>query len=111
MAHCGEGRCMVALWMVMALAAEPAVPTEVWAGHQRTVGVRKVPILGEIKTVTDVYMLSKVEDRGTEIVLVETPCRIEIKSQGGVKLGFDPAAVQNIAPPTIRFVEKDGLLV
>jgi hypothetical protein len=95
----------------IALAAEPVVAPQVWAGHQRTVGTRKVPLLGEIRTVTDVYTIATVEDRGGEITLVETPCTIAIQSGAGVKLAIDPKAVQNIPPPTIHFADQGGALV
>jgi hypothetical protein len=93
-----------------ALAADPSPEPQIWAGHQRTVGTRQVPLLGEIRTVTDVYMVANVQDSGSEITLVETPCSIEIAGAAGVKLTFDPAAVKNIPPPTIRFVDTEGAL-
>jgi hypothetical protein len=103
---------MLALLLVtQALAADPAVDSQVWIGHQRTVGVRKVPILGNIKTVTDVYVVSKTQDDGGQITFVETPCQIHIKSQGGVRLEFAPDGVRNIPPPTIRFVQTSDKLV
>lgn len=99
------------LAITTALAADLPSQPQVWVGHQRTVGVRKVPILGEIKTVTDVYMVSKAEEQAGQLTFVETPCRIEIKSQGGVRLEFAPEGVRNIPPPTIRFVPTEDKMV
>jgi hypothetical protein len=47
-------------------------------------------------------------DTGDQLSLVETPCKIAIRSDAGVKLTFTPEAVQRIPPPTIRYTADPG---
>lgn len=107
------------MWLLIASSAfaadpeptVPAAPSEVWIGHQETVGTRKVPLIGTVKSVTHVYTVARVEDRGSEIVMTETPCKIDIQGAAGVRLEYDPAAVTSIPGPTIRFSGSDEVLV
>ena len=75
-------------------------------GHQRTVGVRVVPVLGQVRTQTDLYTLARVERTVDGLTLVEQPCRIEIASSHGVTLNVDPAAVRALPTATTRW--SDG---
>src|SRR5688572_25045518 len=97
--------------LVLAFTAAFAGETLVWVGRQETVGTRKVPLLGTVKSYTHVYTIAKVEDRGSEIVMVETPCRIDIQGGGGVKLDYAVAHVASVPPPTIRFTGTDDAMV
>lgn len=98
------------MWLlaVAALAQAPA-PT-LWAGHQVTVAVRRVPLLGAIETRQDVFMLAEVVDRGDALTLVERACHITLVSTAGVTLRFAPAAVRRLPRPTIAFTRaSDGV--
>jgi hypothetical protein len=107
---------MLVIAALQAFAGDPdtgvtAAPAEVWIGHQETVGTRRIPLIGTVKSVTHVYTVARVEDRGTEIVMTETPCKIDIKGAAGVRLEYDPAAVTSIPGPTIHFTGSDEALV
>jgi hypothetical protein len=95
-------------WAALAVAGDLESPSATWAGHQVTITTRTVPLLGKIETRQDVWMLSRVVDTGEAITLVETPCNIAIRSDGGVKLSFAPAAVQRIPAPTIKYQASEG---
>ena len=96
------------MWL-LAVAALAQAPT-LWAGHQVTVAVRRVPLLGAIETRQDVFMLAEVVDRGDALTLVERACHITLVSTAGVTLRFAPAAVRRLPHPTIAFTRaSDGV--
>lgn len=101
---------MIALLVVLpALAGSvDAEPTALWAGRQVTSGVREVPVLGEITTTTTIYTLARVFETEATLLLVDRPCRIEVVSDRGVQLEFDPTSVQRMPPATTRFERTEG---
>lgn len=105
-------------WASPALAADPvrapvfdgAAPLpELWLGHQRTQGVRVVPIIGEIRTQTDVMSIARVERAGDVLVLIDQPCAIEIGSSHGVTLNVSAVAARTTPAATVRWTRgADG---
>ncbi len=75
-----------------------ASASERWAGHQVTVTTRHVPLLGDIVTRQDVYMIATAERTADGFVIDEQPCTITIRSGSKVRLDFEPAAVRRIPP-------------
>ncbi len=97
-------------WVAMSVAGDLEPPAALWAGHQVTIATRSVPLLGKIETRQDVWTLSRVVDTGDAVTLVETPCEISIRSDGGVQLSFAAGAAQRIPPPTITYTAgPDGV--
>ncbi len=107
---------VLALFALVALAEDsgpgadlPAPQT--WAGHQVSIATRKVPLLGSIETRQDVWMIGEVTDGPDGPVIVETACRIDLKSTAGLELVFAPAAVRKLPKPTIAWkAAPDGTL-
>lgn len=96
--------------LLLALVSPPGeeATKELWAGHQVLVGVRKIPILGELHTRTESFQLAMVERRAGEIRLVQQTCRMEIAPVAGVKVNFLPEGVPRMPPSTIRYTHRDG---
>lgn len=100
-------------WVAIAEAAEPAAieapaaGRQVWAGQIATEGVRKVPVIGPIRSRTVVNSLAVVVVDEGGVLLVDQPCAIAIRSWGGVSLSFDAHGVRGMPPVAFRFA-KDG---
>jgi hypothetical protein len=84
------------LWL--AAMATHAQAGERWAGHQVTVTTRHVPLLGDIVTRQDVYMIATAERTADGFIVDEQPCAIAIRSGAKVRLDFESAAVRRIPP-------------
>ena len=87
--------CFLAAGLTLAM---PASAAERWAGHQVTVTTRHVPLLGDIVTRQDVYMIASAQRTADGFVIDEQPCAITIRSGTKVRLDFEPAAVRRIPP-------------
>lgn len=103
---------MVPLLLAMASLAEEPAPEaasapQTWAGHQVTVAVRHVPLLGDIQTRQDVYVVGQATDGPDGVTIVETACRIDLKSTAGLQLVFAPEAVSRLPKPTIAWKPSD----
>ncbi len=78
---------------------------EWWAGHQVVVGSRKIPVLGELETRSDTFVLARVVRDGDDYVLEQTSCKFEIAKVAGVRIAFPEEA--RFPPTSIRF-RRDG---
>src|SRR5688500_2951844 len=77
-------------------APEPAV----WAGEQVTEAIRRVPVIGQLRSTTTIRTIARVVEQDGELVIVDRPCTIDIVSAGGVTLDFDDEAVHGMPPAT-----------
>jgi len=99
----------------MAQAAAPAEAQaerpaeEWWAGHQVVVGSRKIPLLGELETRSDTFVLARVVREGEAFVLEQRSCKLEIAKVAGVQVAFR----DDMESPTtrIRFRPEGGRYV
>ncbi|WP_373045685.1 hypothetical protein [Vulgatibacter sp.] len=91
----------------LAAAAEEAPKRELWAGHQVVVGARDVPVLGDVETRTDSFVLAEVERAadGT-LKLVQRACRVAIAPAAGVKVSFLPGAEPKLPPASFALQKK-----
>lgn len=81
---------------VAAEAAEPAFSGEmpaVWAGHQVTLGTRKVPIKGLIRTRMDSFVLARLERNGSLLELKQSACDVRFSGVAGVDVSMDGTAL------------------
>jgi hypothetical protein len=85
---------------------EPAAVEAVWwVGEQVTDGVRKVPILGDVTSRTTIRTVARAAKQPDgSFVVVEKVCTIDVRTSGGVTLGFDPTFVANVPAATFRYV-------
>lgn len=95
-------------------AAEPkaaehtAAPagTELWAGHQATVGARRVPILGTLVTRSDTYLLATIRREGDEVHLEQQLCKLDIARFAGVKVSLLAEGIPKMPPTDIVFHKR-----
>lgn len=86
---------------------DDVVSTERWAGHQVVRGVKKVPVLGDLETRTDTYILADVTKRADgSIELMQKACKVKFKKVAGVRVSVDgPAMPKN----KVVFEPVDGV--
>lgn len=96
--------CFVLLAIVSLPRAGSA--EELWAGHQILIGVRKLPILGELHTRTESFQLAVVERHEGEIHLKQRTCRMEIAPVAGVKVSFLPEGVPKMPSSSIIYTRR-----
>lgn len=82
---------LAALVLLAALPQKSPADVEeeiVWAGHQVVTGIKKIPMIGELETRTDTFVVARVTRRGGAIHLVQEPCRSVVKKVAGVSTGI-----------------------
>ena len=73
---------------------EKAPPkTEYWAGHQVVFGTRKVPVLGQLETRMDTYVIARVRRSDESIQIDQRACKVDYADVGGVKVYVDVDAL------------------
>jgi hypothetical protein len=98
---------VVGILVPLGAAAEPPALADVepaeewWAGHQVTVGSRKIPLIGELQTRSDAFLLARVVRDGDALVLEQKSCRLDIAEVAGVQVAFRENGES--APMQIRF--------
>ena len=74
-----------AVLLAVAIPVESSADDEVvWAGHQVVTGVKKIPLLGELETRTDTFVVARVKKVGDTISFIQSPCRSVFKEVAGV---------------------------
>lgn len=85
-------------------ARAPALPAaSLWAGHQRLVGRRWVPVLGHLATRTDSYVLAEVEQRAGVLTLRQRTCRMDFAPVAGARFAFDRRALAHLPVAQLGF--------
>lgn len=69
------------------------VTTEYWAGHQVAFGKRDVPVLGELETRMDNYVIARVRRSGDEIQIDQRACKVDYADPSGVVVRVDANAL------------------
>jgi len=85
---------------------QPEQQAELWAGHQLFLGSRTVPILGELETRSEIYVLAQVEQSGGEIRLQQRLCKMEVARFAGIRVSFLPEGVPKMPSTRIVFQKK-----
>ena len=79
---------------------------ELWAGHQATVGARRVPILGTLVTRSDTFLLARIRRDGDEVHLEQKLCKLDIAPFAGVRVSLLAEGVPKMPPTDITFRKK-----
>ena len=79
----------------------------VWAGHQVSLGTRRVPMKGVVRTRTDAFFLGRLERNGKGWKLKRTVCDVRMAPMGGVSVSLDARAL----PPSelVMFFDGEGV--
>lgn len=80
--------------------------TELWAGHQATVGARRVPILGTLVTRSDTFLLATIRREGDEVRLEQQLCKLDIAPFAGVKVSLLAEGVPKMPRTPVVFRRK-----
>lgn len=108
-------RCLIGAIIVFAAIAasadEPTPPSggaedrgaEMWAGHQATVGARRVPILGVLVTRSDTFLLARIRRDGDEVHLEQQLCKLDIAPFAGVKVSLLAEGLPKMPRTNITF--------
>lgn len=92
-------------------AAQDVGIAEVWAGHQVVHGSRRLPILGELPTRTETFVVARVLRRKSIIELRQRACFVRFDKQMGTKIAMKPTALAGLPETRIEFShEKSGAL-
>lgn len=76
----------------------------VWVGHQITRGRRELPVLGDLETRTDTWVIAEVrhpDDRTIEIR--ERACRVRMAEAAGAQVSISDAQVQKLPEVVVRY--------
>jgi hypothetical protein len=93
----------------MAQESTPAPALELWAGHQVVIGSRPLPVLGDLETRSESFLLAEVERAGDTIVLKQRACRFAFKKVLGVSVEMSPQTIARLPRSTLRFARSpDG---
>ncbi|HEY0840640.1 MAG TPA: hypothetical protein VGD74_10680 [Vulgatibacter sp.] len=87
-------------------AGDATAGAETWAGHQATVGARRVPILGTLVTRSDTYILATIRRDGDEVHLEQRLCKLDIAPFAGVKVSLLAEGVSKMPPTSIVFRKR-----
>jgi len=79
---------------------------EMWAGHQATVGARRVPILGRLVTRSDTFLLARIRRDGDEVHLEQQLCKLDIAPFAGVKVSLLAEGLPKMPRTRITFRRK-----
>lgn len=80
----------------------------VWAGHHVSLGTRRVPMKGVVRTRTDAFYLGRLERAGKGWKMVQTPCDIRMAPMGGVNVSLDATALPS--SELLMFSDSEGVL-
>lgn len=83
------------------------VKTEHWLGHQVVLGSRDLPVLGEIETRTEIFIIAKVQRDGDRIIIDQRACRFKIAPVLGVHASLTEQAVSHLPPTRVVFQRAD----
>jgi hypothetical protein len=87
--------------------ADPALPPEpveeLWIGHQVAIGRRAVPLLGELETRIEYFLLARARRSGSELTLEQWPCAVRIKPVLGIQVRMPPATMAKMPQARIEF--------
>lgn len=98
-------------WGAPALADPPA-ETQVWVGHQVAIGARHIPVLGNLETRAESYLLARMHMEGDVLVLEQKSCAFAFKEVLGVRVSLSPETIAHLPGTTIRYTPAaDGKLV
>lgn len=89
-----------------AQAGAEAAPAETWAGHQLFLGARSVPILGNLETRSETFVIAEVERAGDEIHLLQRLCKLEVARFAGVRVSFLKEGVPKMPPTPVTFQRR-----
>lgn len=93
-------------------SAEPSVGSiaveEIWIGHQVVSGTRAVPVIGDLETRSDSYVLATVQRKQDEIILRQHACGFAFKKVLGVAVTMRSETVARLPVSTIRFRRVEG---
>ena len=101
------------LLLALLLLALPARAADalVWLGHQVVEGRKPIPLLGELETRTDSYVLAHVTREGDTLRLRQEACAMDVRETLGVKVAMTPEALRRLPVADIRLtVQPDGTL-
>jgi len=73
------------------VASEPQ--TELWAGHQVTLGSRDLPLRGRVTTRTETLVLARVRVGEDRLVLEETACAVWFDRVGAVSVSMNASRI------------------
>lgn len=72
------------------------------------IGARPLPVLGDLETRSESYVLAEVERQGDTIVLRQRACRFGFKKVLGVGVEMSPRTIAQLPRATIRFRPDAG---
>jgi hypothetical protein len=79
-----------------------------WVGHQITRGQRNLPVLGDMKTRSDTWVVADVVRTPSSIELVERACRVRVVESPGAHISMPDAAVRQLPPVRTRYERRPG---
>lgn len=85
----------------------PKVQPRVFSGRQTVLGKRSLPVLGELDTRTDIWLLARIahDDKGYRIE--QSTCAIKVADVMGVSVDFPQRGAQKL-PPVRYTIERDA---
>lgn len=87
---------------------QPSAPkTEHWLGHQVVLGSRDLPVLGEIETRTEIFIIAEVQRDGDQIIIDQRACRFKIAPVLGVHASLSEQGVANLPPTRVIYQRGD----
>lgn len=90
-------------------AAPAAPPEEVWLGHQVVEGHKPIPLLGDLETRTDSYVLARVVRSPDGLHLRQEACAMDVRETLGVAVSMSPEALRRLPAANLRFsIQPDG---
>jgi hypothetical protein len=85
-------------------------PVVRWAGRQTVLGTRNLPVLGDLETRTDLWVLARVDREGDRWVIHQTTCAVRVADVMGVSVDFPAHAVERLPPVAFTLTrDADGI--
>lgn len=79
-----------------------------WVGHQITRGQRNLPVIGDMQTRSDTWVVAEVVRTPTSIDIVERACRVRVVESPGAQVTMADAAVRQLPPVRTRYTRRPG---
>ena len=89
--------------LLLATSTAQAADTAFWAGHQVVEAKRDLPLLGEITTSMETFMLAKVSRTPDGLTLEQRPCRVLFERKLGVEVIMPARTMTALPTATIRW--------
>lgn len=101
--------CVVLTGLPTAARAQAETSSVVrWVGHQITRGQRNLPVLGDMKTRSDTWVVADVVRTPSGLEIVERACRVRVVESPGAKISMPDAAVRQLPAVRTRYEKRPG---